>query len=310
MNGSAKPLTMAQAKGVSTRARSSPGWLLVVAWFLASAYVYRQSIWSLVDLAFRDDTVSYVLVVPAICGYLAYIGRERLSARKFEPLLSIPLLLLALLTSVSSGSGSMSSSSRLSLLVLSLVFFLEAGFVALLGRKLTRESWFTLGFLFFTVPLPQSITSRLTQTLQSASAAVVELLFNASGVPVLRQGLVFHLSRVNIEIAQECSGVRSSLALLLLAVLISHFAFGRFWKKAAFLAAGLLMMVLKNGVRIVTLTLLANYVNPEFLYGRLHHEGGVVFFLFGLLLLLPVYILLRRGENRQGSLGQSLVATP
>lgn len=39
----------------------------------------------------------------------------------------------------------------------------------------------------------------------------------------------------------------------------------------------------------VTLTRLANYVDPEFLDGKLHHEGGVVLFLLGLGLLLPIY---------------------
>jgi exosortase/archaeosortase family protein len=59
------------------------------------------------------------------------------------------------------------------------------------------------------------------------------------------------------------------------------------------------MMIVKNGVRIVTLTLLASYVDPGFLYGRLHHEGGVVFFLLGLALLAPVLWLLERGEPRR-----------
>ena len=56
-------------------------------------------------------------------------------------------------------------------------------------------------------------------------------------------------------------------------------------------------MVVKNGLRIVTLSILANYVDPGFLYGRLHREGGIVFFLLALGLLLPVYKLLKRGED-------------
>ena len=77
------------------------------------------------------------------------------------------------------------------------------------------------------------------------------------------------------------------MALIILAVLISHFSFRSFWKKTVFVAVGLLMMPIKNGVRIATLTLLADYVDPDFLYGRLHHRGGVVFFLFGMGLLVP-----------------------
>jgi exosortase/archaeosortase family protein len=87
------------------------------------------------------------------------------------------------------------------------------------------------------------------------------------------------------------------MALLIIALLLAHFAFGRVWKKVVFVMAGLCMMLIKNGIRIATLTLLANYVNPDFLYGSLHHEGGVVFFLLGLALLIPVFWLLRRGES-------------
>jgi exosortase/archaeosortase family protein len=60
-------------------------------------------------------------------------------------------------------------------------------------------------------------------------------------------------------------------------------------------------MILKNGVRIVTLTLLASYVDPGFLYGRLHRDGGVVFFLLGLLLLAPLLWFLQRTERKTPS---------
>jgi hypothetical protein len=40
------------------------------------------------------------------------------------------------------------------------------------------------------------------------------------------------------------------------------------------------------------------YVDPEFLTGQLHHEGGIVFFLLALALLAPVLFVLRRLEPR------------
>jgi hypothetical protein len=49
------------------------------------------------------------------------------------------------------------------------------------------------------------------------------------------------------------------------------------------------------------LTMLAQYVDPGFLFGRLHHEGGVVFFMIGLGLLIPVYWVLRRLEKQPAS---------
>jgi len=184
----------------------------------------------------------------------------------------------------------------ISLLALSFVLMLTAGFVAVFGRSSAKAVWFSLAFLGFAIPLPEALLNRTIYFLQYGSAAVAEWIFDWSGVPVLREGFVFHLPGLSIEVARECSGIRSSTALLILALLVAHFAFSRLWKKGVFVFAGLLMMVLKNGVRIATLTILAKYVDPGFLYGRLHHEGGVVFFLVGLAFLAPVYWLLRRGE--------------
>jgi len=181
--------------------------------------------------------------------------------------------------------------------MLAFVLFIIAGFVGLFGRAAARSVGFSLAFLFFLVPLPQPLLDRIIYLLQAGSAAVAELIFEWTGTPILREGFVFHLPKMSIEVAQECSGIRSSIALLILALLVAHFAFSTFWKKALFVLAGLLMMVVKNGVRIATLTILANYVNPQFLYGRLHRDGGIVFFLIGLVLLWPVYWWLRRSEQ-------------
>jgi exosortase/archaeosortase family protein len=54
--------------------------------------------------------------------------------------------------------------------------------------------------------------------------------------------------------------------------------------------------VFKNAVRIVTLALLGAYVNPGFLYGRLHSESAVIFFLVSMVLLIPYLWLLHKGE--------------
>jgi exosortase/archaeosortase family protein len=176
---------------------------------------------------------------------------------------------------------------------------------------MSRRQWlrvcsaFALALLLFAVPIPDVLLSKAIYALQAGSADIAELFFNLSGAPVLRQGFFFRLPVISIEVAQECSGIRSSLALLILALLVAHFSFRPFWKKLAFVVAGLCMMLVKNGIRIATLTLLANYVNPSFLTGSLHHQGGIVFFLIGLALLVPVYWGLRKGEGPLRSLPSS-----
>jgi len=55
----------------------------------------------------------------------------------------------------------------------------------------------------------------------------------------------------------------------------------------------------KNGIRIVTLSLLSIYVDPSFLTGNLHHQGGILFFLLALGILLPLLWLLQQHERRR-----------
>src|SRR6266436_2635411 len=173
------------------------------------------------------------------------------------------------------------------------VFFAEAHQIF---RNLSYHVTLGGSFLFLMVPLPKFLLEHVIHLLQTGSAWITGALFDLLGVPVLREGFVLHLARVNIEVAEECSGIRSSMALLILALLVTHFRLRSFWKKVLFLACGLFMMILKNGIRIVSLTLLAVHVDPSFLYGKLHHEGGIIFFLLSLLLLAPLLWLLQRGE--------------
>jgi exosortase len=291
---------------VQTPQSSSPAgrlraFLIGLAWLLVCSYLYRNPLQSLAHLAAHNDNASHIPLIPLLSGWLLYLDRKRLlGSQSFDFLTPLLLMIPAILVvSFSLRSQSLNVSERLTALTLSFVLFLQAGFVALAGRKAARVSWFALALLFLAVPLPDAILDRFIYVLQAGSAAVAEVLFDWTGVPVLREGFIFRLPRMSIEVARECSGIRSSIALLVLAILASHFAFRPFWKKAIFVAAGLVIMVVKNGVRIVTLTLLANYVDPAFLYGKLHHQGGVVFFLLGLGLLLPIYWLLRRGEGER-----------
>jgi exosortase len=277
-------------------------WLVGLGWFLGCVALFWQPLRSLFALAVHSDDSSHILLIPLISGWLLYLDRNEIQGVLAYDFIAAAIFQLpgTLLKLFATYSPSLNPSERLTVNVLAFLFFLVAGYVAFLGRTTARKTWFALAFLLFAVPLPNVLLNPLIYGLQAGSAAVAEVLFDLSGVPVLREGLIFRLPTISIEVAQECSGIRSSIALIILAVLISHFSFRPFWKKTAFVVAGLLMMLIKNGVRIATLTLLANYVDPDFLYGRLHHQGGVVFFLFGLGLLVPLYWWLRRGEPGTG----------
>jgi exosortase len=288
----------------STPPRNFNPWLIFAIWALLSLLLFWKPVFGLIQLASQDDTASHILLVPFISAWLLWTERKLPKPQgAFELWPAAPFFVASALTAILSlNCGLCGDRNRLSGYALSLVLLLVAGFVFTLGSAAAKSSWFALAFLLFAIPIPEIFLQRTIYWLQAGSAAIAEFLFNLSGAPVLRQGFVFRLPKISIEVAQECSGIRSSLALLILAILVAHFSFRPMWKKVAFVVAGLGMMLVKNGVRIATLTLLANYVDPAFLNGNLHHRGGVVFFLIGLALLLPVYWLLRRGEARTASL--------
>jgi exosortase len=274
-------------------------WLYFGIWIAFSALVFWKSVSALVQLSLHDDTYSYLPLIPLIFAWLLYTERKQSSLPGDFAIWPATFFLLpgVLVAILAMQCNSCSPVNRLSLYTSSLVLVWIGGFVLFLGPGKMKSSFFVLAFLLFAVPIPDFLLNKIIFWLQSGSAAIAEIIFDLSGAPVLREGFIFRLPKISIEVAQECSGIRSSMALLILALILAHLAFRPFWKKLVFIFAGLCMMLIKNGIRIATLTLLANYVNPNFLYGSLHHQGGVVFFLVGLALLIPVFWYLRRGET-------------
>jgi exosortase/archaeosortase family protein len=90
------------------------------------------------------------------------------------------------------------------------------------------------------------------------------------------------------------------MALFITCLIAAHLFLRTPWKQLLFVLLAVPVALIKNGVRIVTLTLLSIYVDPSFLTGSLHHKGGFVFFLLALAILAPVLLLLEKSERAHG----------
>jgi len=274
-------------------------WLLCGVWVAVSSLLFAKPLIGLVRLSLANDDASYLILIPFLTAGLVFIERRTIfNNLSFSAGGGVFLFLSVIIVlSVGLAGDKVAPDLRLTGNVLAVLLLWIAGFAFSFGWAAVKSAYFPLLFLFLTVPLPNFLWERVISLLQAGSAEITEVLFNLTGVPVLREGLVFHLARVNIEVARECSGIRSTIALFILALPVVHYGLHSLWRKLFFLACAFFMMILKNGIRIATLTLLAMYVDPSFLTGKLHHQGGIVFFLLGLLLLLPVLLLLQRGES-------------
>ena len=273
-------------------------------WLILSIAGFWKPSVALVRFSFANDNASHIVLIPFLSACLIYLKQKQVFRQiSFDYSLAGLLFMISAVTYIWAlrSRASWTQADILAGCALALVLLWISGFVLFFGRGALQNARFPLLFLFLTIPLPSTLLNQSIYFLQKGSAEIAEMIFDLLGVPALREGFVFHLAHFTIEVAKECSGIRSSLALLILALVAGYLFLRSPWKRVALVIAGLLIMIVKNGVRIATLATLAEYVNPGFLYGRLHHEGGVVFFLLGLLLLLPILWLLQRSEKPAGT---------
>jgi len=284
-------------------------YLLFFCWTAFCLVLFIRPVIHLARLSLSQDDASYLVSIPFISAVLLCLERHKIFPRtRTGKVAASSLFLLAAAFGLTSHflAGYPWLGLQLSGWILTLVTLWWAGFALFFGRTALKAAQFPLLFLLLMIPIPGFLLDRIILALQEGSAWITGVLFDLADVPALREGLVFHLARVNIEVAKECSGIRSSMALFILALLVAHFRLKKLSHKILFVACGLFMMIVKNGIRIATLTLLAIYVDPGFLFGRLHHQGGVVFFVLALLLLLPLLTFLERRESKQAATAATL----
>jgi exosortase len=239
--------------------------------------------------------------------YLMYTHRQALFARAaYCAWGGIPLVVVGVLCYFLGiqQQPHLSQNDFLALTTLGVVTIWIGGFVTCFGLPGIRVAPFPLGFLLLAIPLPDILLAYVITTLQSASADVTEVLFKLSPLPVVREGFTFALPGLQIEVAPECSGIRSSIALLLTGLLASHLWLRRWWNKAVIWLLIYPLAVCKNGLRIVTLCLLTLYVDEGFITGDLHTRGGILFFGIALAMLLPVLFVLRKMEAGRARTGR------
>ena len=247
------------------------------------------------------DKYSYTMAIPFISVALVFFERGKIFTRvQYCIRTGVILLLTGLVLSWSAGLAlpQLGAANSLSARILALVIFWLAGFILCYGTRAFRAGAFPLLFLLLTVPIPDWLLDKPITAVQYGSTEVCSLLFSLAGVPVLRNGLEFSLANTFIQVAKECSGIHSTLAIVIISLIAGHLFLPSIWKKVVLVLFALPIVCVTNGLRIAGLTLLAEYVDASFLHGSLHRKGGMGFFLLALGFLFAILQLLRRGQGR------------
>jgi exosortase len=263
---------------------------------------HLQVLRALVELSRGDSSASHLILVPFVSLALVVQARAGIfSSARFEWRRGLAVIGVGVAWTLTAlwypPLGTLSSS------VAAFVVLWIGGFLLSFGAEAFRAAAFPLFFLVFMVPIPAVLLDGAVRVLTIGSSEAVATLLTLTGTPYHREGFVFWLPNLAIEVADECSGIRSTIALALTGLLAGHMYLRRGWSKALLVAVILPVTILKNAIRIVTLSLLSIHMDAGFLTGRLHQDGGVVFFLLALGLLAPVLTVLRRSEDRAAAAG-------
>jgi exosortase len=265
-----------------------------------SIAVFWKPLVTLAMYSFTYESSSHIILIPLVTIALIYSERQRIFSefRAARLCASAVILCGVALYWLAGRHFSMDQGNQsLSVATLSFVLICAGGFLLCYGSSAAQTAAFPLLFLLLMVPLPNVVLDSTIYYLRRGSTEIAYLLFKLVGTPVLRQGFLLSVPGVTIEVAKECSGIRTSMALFITCLLAAHLFLRTSWKMLLFVLLAFPLAIIKNGIRITTLTLLSIYVDPGFLSGNLHRDGGVLFFLLALVILAPILLLLQNSES-------------
>jgi exosortase len=251
----------------------------------------------------RSDYYSHIFLIPFVTLYFLLFERKeifdrpRYSWKIGAPVIAAGLLVYLLALWLKEWLG---TNDFASLTTFASILIFWGGFILAYGPNAFRAGRFPLLFLLFAIPVPLFLLDRFIYVLQVGSTEVTQRLFDLTGTTYFRDGFTYQLANINIEVAKECSGIRSTLALIISCVVAGHLFVKSGWRQLILLIAILPITIFKNAVRIVALSMLAIYVDTRFITGSwLHHSGGIVFYIPSLGLLGVVLWWLSKGEKEK-----------
>ncbi|WP_425257361.1 exosortase A [Rubrivivax sp. RP6-9] len=242
--------------------------------------VFHETTQAMVSIWHRSDTYAHAFLVPPISAWLIWRRRALLVGlpARPQPWMLLPLSLLCLLWLI----GELAAAN--SVTQFALVAILVTCVPLALGLQVTRVLMFPLAFLFFAVPLGESLVPLMMEWTADFTVAAVRL----SGVPVYREGLQFVVPTGRWSVVEACSGVRYLIASFMVGTLYAYLNYSSWRRRVAFISLALVVPLLANWLRAYFIVMLGHLSNNELAAGVDHILYGWVF--FGIVIGLMFFI--------------------
>lgn len=252
--------------------------------------LYGPILESLILNWWKDPNYGHGFLVPVFAGYVFWKQRERLAKISLKPsnfgfLVMVAAIALLLLGSL----GAELFTSRFSMLVL------VAGCVLFLGGwRFLRAITFPLGFLILMIPIPTIIYNQITFPLQLLASRFATFWLQLINVPVLREGNLIILPNYTLEVVDACSGIRSLMTLITLAIAYGYLTERRLWVRWLLVILMVPIAIVSNAIRIMGAGLLTFRYGPSMAEGFFHEFSGWVIFVAALILMFICHWALRK----------------
>ena len=262
--------------------RSSTALALVC---FATLLVYLPVLTSLARQWASDENYSHGFLVAPFAVYLGWRRRHELTAEPVRPHwigMMVALCSLALLVAGRLGA-------ELFLTRISLIGLIAGTVVFLYGIGHLRLLAFPLAFLLLMIPLPAIVFNQIAFPLQLLASSAGQSVLDAASIPVLREGNILILPTITLQVVEACSGIRSLVSLLTLAIILGALTEQRVWARLLLAALAFPVAIAANAARVAGTGLMAAWIGPQAAQGFLHEFSGWVVFIVAFALLLATH---------------------
>ena len=308
-----KPAAAVAGKGAEPSRQSTPRRNFALA-TIALVLCFGVPIYHLITFAAQNELYSYILLMPLVSWYLIRLKKPGALSHS-KPLRGAGVGLGVAGAAVLAGYFVFGRSvlklemeDYLAMNILAFLLFLFGAAGIFLGRETLRACAFPLGILVFIIPMPVFLRHAVEIFLQYGSAFAAQGMFQLSGMPFIRDGLVFRLPGVSLQVATECSGIHSSYILLLTSLLAGYLFLRSPWKRGLLALVIIPLSLLRNGFRIFTIGQLCVHIGPHMIDSFIHRKGGPIFFVLSLIPFFCLLAYLHRSERANKKPGSSTSA--
>jgi len=257
----------------------------------------------------NDENYSHGLLIPFVIGYIIWSQRERLVKYVGRPQIAwgASMILFGLC-----GLWAGTAGAELFVQRTSLVLLLAGIVVYFWGLSLLRMVMVPLGLLLLAIPIPAIVLNKIAFPLQLLASRCAVSAIAAFNIPVLRQGNVIELMPLGssqpkrLEVVEACSGIRSLMTLVTLAVVFAYFTYPRnddsdsgsdgngrlksfaVWRSAIIVLSAIPIAILTNVLRVSGTGVLARFYGTKVADGFFHSFSGWVMYIVAFLMLFAV----------------------